>query len=63
MNPSPDEILMHWLQSAARDETFHGIKQFEPIFQGRIRHPLPLVKALLAVGEQPFAPHPLGVYL
>jgi len=54
---------MCWLQAAAGDQPFYGFQQFNPICQRRIKDPLPLVKALFALGEQPFAAHALGVDL
>ena len=54
---------MHRLQAAPGDEALHGIQQFQPILQRRIGHALPLVKALCAMGENPFAPNALGVDL
>ncbi len=54
---------MHRLQAAAGDEALHGIQQFQPIFQRRIYHALPLVETLCALGEDPFPANALGVDL
>ena len=52
-NPLADALLVFRLQTAARDEALHGIQQFQPVFQRRFGHRLPLVKSLRALGKFP----------
>ena len=50
-------------QGKTRDEALNGIKQFQPIFQGRFGDRLPLIESLLALKEIPFASDALSIDL